>query len=157
MTDGNLELRTLLLIEEYKLLRERIATLIKENFELERYSVIGTGLIYAWLASLQTPSFLVLPAWVFPPVLTILGMIRSEKLARRVEQLAFYVKSIEDTGYNNMPPYGWENVLELAKKDGKTPSLSKNRRLYWYILISFTVLSSIYGFTFQLLKALKIG
>ena len=154
MMNENSELHALLLIEEYKLLRDRIANVIKENFELERYSVIGTGLIYAWLASLQTPSFLVLPAWVFPPVLTVLGMIRSEKMSRRVEQLAYYVKSIEDAGYKNMPPYGWENILELAKKDGKTPSLSENRRLYWKILIGFTVLSSIYGFTFQLLMIL---
>jgi hypothetical protein len=152
MADKNSELHTLLLIEEYRLVRERIATLIKENFDLERYSVIGIGLIYAWLASLQTPSLLILPAWFFPPVLSILGMVRSDKLSRRVEQLAYYVKSIENIGYKNASPYGWENVLERLKKDGRTSSLSENRRLYWYILICFTFLSSIYGFIFQLSK-----
>ena len=58
MANENSELHALLLIEEFKSVREGITLLIKALFEIERYSVIGAGLVYAWLASLQTPSFL---------------------------------------------------------------------------------------------------
>jgi hypothetical protein len=156
MTVENIEICASFLLEEYKSLRNQIDYQIKEDRDLERYAMIGIGLVYAWLANVQNPSHMIYPAWLFPPLIAFLGMLRARSMARRLDQLSTYVRKIEEEFFDRKG-LGWENHLSKARARKKSPGLGKSRRIYWSVLILFSILASAYGFVCHVWKAVAVG
>nr|VFK80113.1 MAG: hypothetical protein BECKSD772D_GA0070982_108512 [Candidatus Kentron sp. SD] len=44
-------------IEEYKSLRAEIFEKVRETRILERYAILGTGVVWAWLLTTDTPNY----------------------------------------------------------------------------------------------------
>ena len=140
-----------LTLEEYKSLRGQIDYQVKDNRDLERYALIGTGIVYSWLASIDAPTLLVIPAWFFPPLLAIIGARRAHSISNRINQIAEYIRGIEAEVYGSTSPIrGWETMVQSAKETKSAPGLGRSRRVFWWLLITFTVTASVFGFLCQL-------
>lgn len=96
---GDDQLLDAFVLEEYRSLCGQLDDQIRETRDLERYALIGIGLIFAWLASLEKPPPLVVPAWLFPPVLAIMGWVRAKSSMQRIDQVAGYLRRIEARVY----------------------------------------------------------
>ena len=107
--------------------------------------MIGVGLVYAWLANVQNASHMIYPAWLFPPIIAVLGMLRARSMAKRLDQLSGYVRKIEEEVFDGKE-WGWETQMNKARTRNKSPGLGKSRRIYWSVLIVFSILASAYGF-----------
>jgi hypothetical protein len=145
MPKEDLELHGSFLLEEYKSLRNQIDYQIKEDRDLERYAMIGIGLVYSWLASVPSPSHMIYPAWIFPPIIALLGMLRARSITKRIDQLSGYVQKLEEEVFD-VERYGWETYLKSARKRNRSPGLGKSRRIYWLVLVIFSIVASAYGF-----------
>ena len=138
-------------MEEYRSLRGQLDDEVKEARDLERYALIGIGLIFSWLASLENPTPMVTPAWLFPPLLAIMGWVRARSIMRHIDQVAGYVRKIEAHVYGaGGEIIGWETTVAQSKKAHSSPGLAASQRLFWQVVIVFSLLGSTYGFLCQL-------
>jgi hypothetical protein len=139
MTNGNddkHERAQAFFLEEYKSLRQEIASWLTEIATFERHFLIGTAATYIWLATVQfglgVPStekivpqsnsgmhLHVLSAmWFIPFVLGILGGIRVWGIGTRIGQIGSYMRVVEE---------GWRSKdldVALGKREHST-------ELYW--------------------------
>lgn len=140
-------LREALLLEEYRSLRAQLDYQIRDNRELERYAVLGIGVVFAWLAPIEHPTQLVLPAWLLPPLIALLGRLRASAVSKRIDQLATYLRALEAQirAPGSVTP-AWETTLAQSRRRGTSPGLGSNQRLFWLVLIVFSLAGSLYGF-----------
>jgi hypothetical protein len=139
-----------LLVEEYRSLRCQLDYQVKETRDLERYALVGIGLVFAWLASIERPTPLVLPAWLFPPLLAIMGWVRAKSIMRRIDQAASYIRKIEEHVYGVRGELvGWETTMAKSRKANSSPGLAASQRLLWRAAILFSLAGSVYGFVCQ--------
>ena len=136
-----------LLLEEYRSLRSQIDYQIKEARDLERNVLIATGLTYAWLASVQAPSLLALPAWTFPFILALIGRDRAGRINRRIDSISKYISEIEKSMHGQSASggsIGWETRILDSRTGGKS-LLGTSQRRYWNLLLVGTFLVLVYG------------
>jgi hypothetical protein len=139
-----------LVLEEYRSLRCQLDYQVKETRDLERYALIGLGLVFAWLASIEKPTPLTLPAWLFPPLLAIMGWLRAKSIMRRIDQVASYIQKVEEHVYGvSSDLVGWETSVANSRKANSSPGLASSQRLFWRAVILFSLCGSIYGFVCQ--------
>ena len=140
-------LREELILEEYRSLRAQLDYQVRDNRELERYAVLGVGVVFAWLAPIEHPTHLVLPAWLVPPLIALHGRLRASTVSKRIDQLATYIQGLESQVRvsGSLSP-AWETTLAQSRKRGTSPGLGANQRLFWRVLIAFSAAGSIYGF-----------
>ncbi|MGH7515604.1 MAG: hypothetical protein ACREOQ_22095 [Gemmatimonadales bacterium] len=123
-----LELRT------HEWLKKEIESAVHETRALERYTLVGTAVVWAFLvkdAYPRAPDVL----WWIPFVLSILAGLRVLALYVGIAPRASYLKEIEKMASHSGGPAGWEQHWEGAPSrtwDGRTAIL------FWVLLILAT-------------------
>jgi hypothetical protein len=128
-------------LAEYKCLRDEINNRLVEIATLERYFLVGSAAIYAWLAAVQFglaatsgattmcqyqhTALLVLKAmWFVPFALACLGGLRAWDSGRRIAQIGSYIRTVENkwrsgdldqalgkSESDSQPYWGWEGFI----------------------------------------------
>ena len=120
-------------------LRTEIVELVAESRKLELAALGAFGALYAWLYT-NEPADTV--AWFVPPVLALLGGVRSLALYQRIQDAARYLRGIELRMLGALPPdfnpeaeppalIGWERHRRF---DPRSPFLNSARG-FWILAI----------------------
>src|ERR1044072_7892065 len=80
---------------QYEALRKEIESCVQEIRTLERYALIGTGFVWAWLASNSQLNISNIFLWI-PLFFSVLGWLRTMALAASVRRLAAYIRHKEE-------------------------------------------------------------
>jgi hypothetical protein len=97
-------------LKEFDALRSEIDDGISEARAFERYAVIASGALWAWLTTRSNAPLLL---WCLPLLLVLAGWLRSWGLYKHLGHIGSYLKQIEDnhlTDWNG--PQGWEKWLD---------------------------------------------
>jgi hypothetical protein len=119
---------------QYDALRKEIESCVHEIRTLERYTLIGTGFVWAWLASnqqLNVPSIF----WWIPLLFSLLGWLRTLALATSVRRLAEYIRTVEESYLCNENVIGWETY----KWSRVRPSIKLSVYTFWILLSAISI------------------
>lgn len=113
---------------QFEALRKEIESCVEEIRIIERYALIGTGIVWAWLATnaqLNVPYVI----WWIPLLFSVFGLFRTVALATSVRRLARYIREkVEplfcDQGVEGWETYRWKNV---------TPSIKLSVYTFWVL------------------------
>ena len=114
---------------QYEALRKEIESCIQEIRTLERYALIGTGFVWAWLASnpqLNIPNIF----WWIPLVFSFFGWLRTMALVASVRRLAAYIRHVEEPYFCDETVIGWETYKWVRVK----PSIKLSVYTFWIAL-----------------------
>ena len=125
---------------EYEGLRREIELTLNEARALERYAVIATSAVWAWLATNGT-SEAYRWFWFIPIVVTALGVLRSKALEKEFGLFAEYLESVEE---RNKTP-GWQTFLAKPENANRTHGISRTATVFWTALLIATILVGVYG------------
>jgi ABC-type sugar transport system permease subunit len=129
-------------LEQLKILRAKADRLNEETRATERYVLLASGAIYTFLFA-QSPALHTLRSakfiWWIPPVLALLGGLRSYALGGYITGCDRYVKKAEDA--LRLPGLvGWEHYW---KDDPETQPLHTTvwvAKVVWLVAIVATIL-----------------
>jgi hypothetical protein len=138
--------------EEFVYLSKCILFLVEQEFKMELYALIATGVVYAWVLT-NTSS--VLPAtnntvvlslrtlslyavWL-PPLLIGAFMLRSVSLYTTLEMTYAYIKNIEK---NALGRAGWQQfVVDYKRNAGPLGNLLRlSMIISWFLIFTATVI-----------------
>jgi hypothetical protein len=114
---------------QYDALRKEIESCVQEIRTLERYALLGTGIVWSWLAAnpqLNIPYLF----WYIPLLFSLLGWFRTTALAVSVRRLSQYIREVEEPYFCNEPGMGWE-TYRFARVQ---PSIKLSVYTFWIIL-----------------------
>jgi hypothetical protein len=80
------------LIEEYKALRKEIDQHMIESRTEERYAIISSGIVWAWLILNHEKNFLL---WLVPVLLNTAIVFRTRAMSKHIEQIGMYIRTLE--------------------------------------------------------------
>jgi hypothetical protein len=98
----------------------------------ERYVILASGAIWAWLVTQHNSNFV---AWSLPIVLALAGFLRNLGLRMHLRRIAEYIRKIEDDQLRGSEIGGWEKYLE--KDQGLRRQLVNY--LVWIVLVIIAV------------------
>lgn len=108
-------------VHEFEALRTELLSLVKEINQVEKNVVIGTALVYSWLAvssdslgTLQSNLF-----WFMPLLFTVLGSLKVYMLKDGVMEIAKYLYQLENT--YRFEDNGWQHFRERKLGKGDRP------------------------------------
>src|SRR5258708_27703940 len=93
---------------QYEALRKEIESCVEEMRSVERYALIGTGIVWAWLATNAQIKIPYIIIWWVPLLFSLFGWIRTVALATSVRRLAGYIREKEEPLFCNPGVEGWE-------------------------------------------------
>lgn len=128
-TSHNLEYQ----LWEAKFLRESIVASISSISELERNTLIGTGLVWTWLATHKMNQVEIL--WFLPALFALLGWLRSRALLHSIERTAEYIRKLESHLCIAPAPCGWETHLARVRR----PLVSRTISLFWLCMFLVSI------------------
>lgn len=118
---------------EAKFLRESIVASINSISELERNTLIGTGLVWTWLATHEMKQVEIL--WFLPVLFAFLGWLRSRALLHSIERTAEYIRKLESHLCVAPAPCGWETHLARVRR----PLVSRTISLFWLCMLLVSI------------------
>lgn len=121
------------LMTEYVHLKSEIMLCIQGIENTERYALVFSGAIWAWLAT-QKWNFAFFVILFVPALLTKLLEIKRRSLANSINRIAEYIKRIEDAvGVTDekVGRLGWEH---REQEDKKAHTFRDWRKIYWKLL-----------------------
>lgn len=142
------------LMTEYVQLKSEIMLCIQGIENTERYALVFSGAIWAWLAT-QKWNFAFFIVLFIPALLTKLLEIKRRSLAKSINQIATYIRKIEDAvGVSSKKAghLGWEH---RAQEDEKTHTFRDWRKIYWKLLFWGNVAIGLIYFTTSLIVEYK--
>jgi hypothetical protein len=121
---------------EYATLRKEIDIRNQELLKLQVYSVVGTFVMWSWLAASSKP----LPKliWFIPVLISVLGFTKARTHLGGIIRAAEYLRGLEKVVPKLSPLSGWENFLEEKRSKG-LGRWSWNLA-FWIILMAATVI-----------------
>lgn len=119
---------------ESQFLRESIATSVSSISELERNVLIGTGLVWTWLATNEIVDEARI-LWFLPVIFSLLGWLRARALLRSIQRTAGYVRKLESYLCISPAPCGWETHLAQVRR----PLVSRTIDLFWACLLIIAI------------------
>jgi hypothetical protein len=125
---------------EYDGLRREIELKLNEASALERYAVLGTSGVWAWLATHAT-SKAYQWFWFIPVVLTLLSFYRFRALEKEFGLFAEYLESLE----SRLKTEGWQTFLVKSENKTRRNSISTSSEVFWITLLVATILVGAYG------------
>jgi hypothetical protein len=129
-------------LKEFDALRSEIDDGISEARAFERYAVIASGALWAWLTTRSNAPLLL---WCLPLLLVLAGWLRSWGLYKHLGHMGSYLKQIEDNHLKDWNgPRGWEKWLD--KDRGFRRRLIDN--WVWIILAVTAIFAVCYRETF---------
>ena len=136
------------LLQEHNQIREEIIWNIKQINETERYALILSGLIWAWLVTQQWNFSLIIAACI-PALTTKMLQYRRKSLLGAIDTLAKYIYKVEEQFQsinNSGETLGWEHREKIE------PFHSWSRS-YWGFLFWGNILIAIIYLVTQLIQA----
>lgn len=132
---------------EYEKLQNEISQALSEIGELERFSLVSSGGIFAWLLTVKDFKGDEQIAYFLPSILSILFGIIAYGHFSRIKLIGKYIKEkyeiFMDLEKNQKIKFGWETYLN--GKQNKWGSLLANGRvLMWVLHILGATLFAIY-------------
>ena len=134
------------LVMEQPQRRDEIERFVERVERDQRYGLLTTGLIWAWLATNR--EVLVVPfdtiASMVPTAIMIFFLVRWQAFDAAIVQVAKYMEGVEaKLGLSS--PYGWESFLTKVREDsGKSRSLlARSTLAFWWGLIGVNVLLAV--------------
>ena len=119
---------------QYEALRGEIESCVQEIRTIERYALIGTGIVWAWLATnaqLEIPYII----WWVPLLFSLSGWLRTIALATSVRRLARYLREVEEDFFCGARVQGWETY----KWNNVRPSIKLSVYTFWVVLSIATI------------------
>jgi hypothetical protein len=99
---------------------------------LERYALLGTGVVWAWLATNPQSHIF----WWIPLLFCILGWLRTMAVVNSVRRLAGYIREVESSFFSTETIAGWETY--------KLANVSRSVKLsvytFWILLSAATII-----------------
>ncbi len=127
------------LISEYNSLREELLLDIQQITETEKYGLILSGAIWAWLLTQPwIPSLTI--ALLLPALITKFMQFKRKRLAKAIGELAQYIYKIEEVFHikeTSGSLLGWEH-----RKQGE-PIFRNWSKAYWNLLFWGNILLAI--------------
>ena len=127
-------------MQEHSLLRNRVEEQIKAIHDLERYSVGGIVLVFAWLSTSHAQLGDAQYVWFLPPVFCGLAWYRAGALGKKLGRLAGYIQMLES---HLLPESthvcGWETFMAKEGPTGEKVS----RTIFWTCLFVLTLVFSV--------------
>jgi hypothetical protein len=125
------------LVEELKGLREKVNVAVRDARQLERYSLVLTGGVWAWL--LTHAAGLPRVSWWIPFFLSCLMMLREGVLYLEIRDLAKYIRGVEERFLGDEG--GWEKHVHASKTFTKKQFRVPGAAIaFWSVLIAGTLL-----------------
>ena len=121
------------LMTEYVQLRNEVILCIQGIENTERYALIFSGVIWAWLAT-QKWNFAFFIVLCIPALLTKLLELKRRSLARSINQIGAYIKKIEDAvgvSDEKAGKLGWQH---REQEDEKAHAFRNWSKIYWKLL-----------------------
>lgn len=129
-------------LEEWKSLREEIATNLREGRDTERYVIIACVAVWVWV--LKERDVFYLPALAFPPALAVLGAWRSKALTGVVVHIGRYLREVEIALGSEC--LGWEEYFHRPAHSYNAHDLGRMTAVLWAaIIISAVLISALIG------------
>ena len=120
-------------LQEYVSLRANILSLVDQVNQVEKYVVIGTAVVYSWLAihnaeggSLSHNMF-----WFLPLFFTILGSLKVYMLKNGILKIGRYIHRLEEVC--GLAELGWEHfrAADLGKEGRASQSYLVFSYAFW--------------------------
>ncbi len=123
--------------EEYLTLRKEIESGMSELRQIEQYSILAAGAVYAWVATVEISLDFEQIAWFIPLIFSVFGAIRSASIGTHLNLIGSYIREIESTYLHGSDgPDGWENFA--GKVDSRFRA--KGTMIFWASFILVTLL-----------------
>ena len=127
-------------MQEHSLLRNRVEEQIKAIHDLERYSVGGIVLVFAWLSTSHAQLGDAQYVWFLPPVFCGLAWYRAGALGKKLGRLAEYIQILEAHLLSESTRVvGWETFMAKERPTGEKAS----RKIFWACLFVLTLVFSV--------------
>ena len=140
-------------LEEFKSLRDEIARLDQAKRQYEIFTIMGIGLITAWLftqqSTIEADNMTII--WWSPLVVAALGYAQTRAYVRRSYQVGEYLNRLEDSFAAR--GLGWEAFL-AAKRKPPEGARARTIRWFWNPGSVSTVTKVIWTIVFVLLAAM---
>jgi hypothetical protein len=136
------------LLQEHNQIREELMWDIKQISETERYAIIISGLIWAWLVTQQWNLSLIIAACI-PALVTKMLQYKRNSLSDAIYSLAKYIYKVED---QFQPKNSSEETLGWEHREKIKPFRSWSRT-YWALLFWGNILIAIIYLVTQLIQA----
>lgn len=120
-------------LAEYESLRKEMEAAILETRTLERYALVGTGGVWAWLATNSSHASKI--AWAIPILFALFGGLRAWSMMRSVWRATRYVAKLEEY-FAAEGVGGWEHYLKTADIRGYNFQLIA---VFWLALAVITI------------------
>ncbi len=133
MSDGTS--RNEFLLEELKGLREKVNAALGEARALERYAVLLTGGVWAWM--LTSENNLPKLSWWIPFICSCLLLLREVVIFLEIRDLAKYIRGQEE-GFLGENDGGWETTVAKSAFKIKEIRVPWAALVFWGVLISTT-------------------
>lgn len=137
-------------LEEFKLLKLEMATLMTRIETLSRLGLVVAAAVFSWLAvngvaplatnawCVKLPPALFIPAWYIPFCFAVLSGLAALAACLRARQVAEYIRELE--GMLATRGWGWESVLKP-----KAPILTITGVIFWAVLLLGTLAAGYFG------------
>ena len=135
-------------LKEFEKLQNEISAILSEIGTLERFSVVSSGGLFAWLLTHreeigQDGKI----SYFLPAILVICFGLIALGLFNRLKLIGKYIKDRYEkemnSGQNDNMEFGWENSLEKSLKN--KGSLLANARLWmWMFLLTIDLIIAFY-------------
>ena len=127
-------------LQQYASVRKEIEEDIRESRLLERYGLIGTGLIWTWLLThnFTSTNGINIPqtAWWIPCVLVAFCGMRSAALLKGILRASKYIRQMEEVFFYSEKIPGWETFV----KKEKVAFITLSAILFWILLFVVTII-----------------
>ena len=126
--------QSVFLIEEYKILKEELLSLVKEARLLETAAIAGTAGIYAWLVKTPNTDSIEKIGWWIPVLFPLFGAFRQIALLTRIMHIAEYIRALEKE-ICKVSPFGWETFLAEKRTSTSGNAISITAIIFWVCLL----------------------
>jgi hypothetical protein len=125
-------------LREYEALHKEMRSSSRELFTLELYAVIGSGIVWTWLATAklehQPPRIL----WWIPLLFSFLGILRTRALFSSIGRTSEYLQLMEKAFCKEGVLSGWETFIH--KPENQKQYIRWTTWLFWIIFLIATIL-----------------
>lgn len=136
-------------LKEFEALRKEIEFTLGEHYNTQRYAVLATGAVWAWLFTQKVQLTL---AWAIPGLFILCGWCRQFALFEQLRKLSCYIyglesqlmrsdggKEVSDRGPRCKEPWiaGWEHFYHSPSARWRWAWISNH--IVWLVLLVTTI------------------
>jgi len=128
------------LLAEFHALRAEIDSLLAFGYELPRYALLLSAVVWSWLLTRKRTEYLPQAAGLIAPLLTLLLALMGVCVGIKVNRIGNYLKNVESQ--LSLPPgLGWETSHRLQNYPWFVPF---TEGMLWTVIVLTNVVAAIY-------------